>query len=291
MWKVIVMRAARPWGSRLVERLLEAGAEVVAHSSSERKLERLKKRLSSPSRLHTVSGAVGNLEKSLAVAQGTQAIFYDAYLTYDDKPEKVQHHLEVLSSLASATEAKQVIVEGVYRPGGEVRDAIGLDSKVLRIFSPELYGVEATDTLIYYAFQRMVRGKPVRQLFDSTIRLEYAFFEDALRDTLELALSRKASGTWRLRTNGPISQAELLTAACTNAELPLFKPVAGWKLGLLLLAEPRIGQMMEKYLSENHGVGTTNTINYVGGGLTSYEMGATITIERLKAKIDKNVDS
>jgi hypothetical protein len=52
MWKAIVLRAARPWGSRLVELLLEAGVEVVAHSHSERKLKRLKEGLNFPPRLH-----------------------------------------------------------------------------------------------------------------------------------------------------------------------------------------------------------------------------------------------
>lgn len=288
MWKAIVMRAARPWGSRLVELLLEAGAEVVAHSHSERKLKRLKDGLNFPSRLHTVSGPAGNLKELLAVAQGAQVIFYDAYLTYNDKPEKVQHHLKVLSSLAAATGAKRVIVEGVYRPAGEVGAAIGLESNMLRIFSPELYGVEASDTFVYYAFQRMVRGKSIKQLFDSTIRLEYAFFEDALRDTLELALSSAAYGrTWKLPTNGPISQVELLTAAYPDAELPRFERVARWKIGLLILMEPKIGQLMKKYRSENRDV-ATSAINYVGVGLTSYEMGAAITIERLKAKLDNN---
>lgn len=245
-------------GKRARQMSIRGRVEVIAHSRSERKLERLKKRLASPFQLQTISGAV-DLKQLLTLAQ---VIFYDAYLTYDDRPEKVQHHLEVLRSQAY----------------------IGSDSNMLRIFSPELYGAEASDTFVYYAFQRMVHCKTIKQLFDPAIRQEYAFFEDALRDTLELAISSAAYGrTWKLHTNGPISQTELLTAAYPDAALPRFKRVARWKIGLLFLAEPKIRQLMKKYSSNNRGA-ITSAINYVGGHLTSYEVGATITMERLKSK-------
>lgn len=288
MWKAIVMRAARPWGSRLVERLLEAGVEVLAHSRSERKLERLKERFNSPSRLHTISGPVGNLKELLAVAQGARVIFYDAYLTYDDKPKKVQHQLEDISVLAAAIGAKRVIVEGVYAPGEEWVSSMGIDANLLRILSPELYGSEVSNTFVYYAFKRLVRGKSIKQLFDPSVRQEYTFLEDASRDALELALSSTVYGrTWKLRTNGPISLAELLAAACPDVELSRFERVARWKIGLLLLVEPKIGQLMENYRIEHRGA-AVSAINYVGGELTSYEKGAAITIERMMEKLDNN---
>ncbi|RJE90406.1 hypothetical protein D3P07_09430 [Paenibacillus sp. 1011MAR3C5] len=201
MLKAIVMRAARPWGSSLVARLLEMGTEVIAHSRSERKLKMLRERLGSPAQLRTVSGASGNLEELLTMARGTQIIFCDAYLTYEDEPEKVQRYLEVLSTISVETGAKRVIVEGIYRPGNEGEAEIGMGSNMLRILSPELYGSEAKNTIVYYAFQKMARGRPIKQLLAPSVRLEYAFLEDASRDALELALSSSANGrTWKLRT-------------------------------------------------------------------------------------------
>lgn len=289
MRKAIVMRAARPWGSTLVARLLETGAEVIAHSNSKRKLETLKEKLGFPSQLRTVSGSVENLEELLTAARGAEIIFCDAYLTYEDEPEKVQHYLEALSRISLETGAKRVIVEGIYRPGKKREAEIGIDSNMLRILSPELYSSEATNTFVYYAFQKMTRGKPIKQLFAPSVRLEYAFLEDASRDALELALSSSAYGrSWKLRTNGPISQMELLTAGLPKgSELPRFERVARWKLGLLRLTEPMFGQLMDKFHNENPGAGSTAT-KYFGGELTSYEIGSAITIEQMKIKHERS---
>jgi len=54
---------------------------------------------------------VENLEELLTAARGAEIIFYDAYLTYEDEPEKVQHYLEALSRISVETRAKRVIVE------------------------------------------------------------------------------------------------------------------------------------------------------------------------------------
>ncbi|QLG37655.1 SRPBCC family protein [Paenibacillus sp. E222] len=286
MLKAMVVRAGSGWGKALVKQLIGANVEVVAYSGSQRKLEALKEAFSSSSLLRTARGEAGNRSKLLAAAEGVDVIFCGVYLTYDDNPEKVRRMLEAVRSVAAATGAKTVTLEGVYLPADEEEpmnpNLPGATS--MRIFSPELYGDAVSNTLIHYALRKIVQEKPVKLLIDPSVRRDYLYVDDAARYVLELASMESAyGGDWHLRGTGQISQAELFdfTSPVVQAA-PRFEPIGGWQRRLLQLYEPKVKGMLDRYEKRWDALGTYG--KGYGGVSISYQEGIASTVKRMLAK-------
>lgn len=292
MVKAMVVRAGSGWGRALIKQLAGANVEVVAYSGSQRKLEALKGTFSSSSLLRTVRGDAGNPVELLAAAEGVDVIFCGIYLTYDDKPEKVQRMLEAVRSVSAATGARTVLVEGVYRPAEEREPASSsLPGAVsMRIVSPELYGEGASDTIIHYALRKFVRGEPIKQLIDPSVRRNYLYVHDAARYVRELAMMESAYGSdWHLRGNGPISQGELLDlAGAVIQAAPQFEPVGGWQLRLLRWYEPRVKMMLDRYERLGGDVGA-NSLEYGGLSPTPYQESIASTVRHMRRKLQGGV--
>ncbi|WP_212970202.1 NAD-dependent epimerase/dehydratase family protein [Paenibacillus cineris] len=141
--------------------------------------------------------------------------------------------LEAVRSIAVVSGAKMVTLEGVYLPVDR-REQVNLNvpgTTSMRIFSPELYGEGASNTIIHYALRKIVQAKPVKQLIDPSVRRDYLYVDDATRYVLELASMETAfRSAWRLRGSGLISQAELLDLAGSVVQAaPRFEPIGGWQ--------------------------------------------------------------
>ncbi|WP_145946958.1 NAD-dependent epimerase/dehydratase family protein [Paenibacillus sp. Y412MC10] len=287
MCKAMVVRAGSGWGKALVKQLIGANVEVVAYSGSQRKLESLQEAFPSSSLLRTVRGEAGNRTDLLATAEGVDVIFCGVYLTYDDNPEKARRMLKAVRSIALMSGAKMVTLEGVYRPVDEKEP---VNSNVpgttsMRIFSPELYGEAASNTIIHYALRKIVQGKPVKQLIDPSVRRDYLYVDDATRYVLELASMETAYGSnWHLRGSGPISQAELLDlAGSVVQDEPRFEPIGGLQQHLLRWYEPTAKKMLDRYERLGDDLGTFG-IEYSGVSPTSYKEGIASTIKSMMAK-------
>ncbi|MBB3125496.1 nucleoside-diphosphate-sugar epimerase [Paenibacillus rhizosphaerae] len=287
MCKAMVVRAGSGWGKALVKQLIGANVEVVAYSGSQRKLESLQEAFSSSPLLRTVRGEAGNRTDLLAAAEGVDVIFCGVYLTYDDNPEKVRRMLKAVRSIALMSGAKMVTLEGVYRPVDEKEP---VNSNVpgttsMRIFSPELYGEAASNTIIHYALRKIVQGKPVKQLIDPSVRRDYLYVDDAARYVLELASMETAYGSnWHLRGGGPISQAELLDLAGSIVQdAPRFEPIGGLQQHFLRWYEPTAKKMLDRYERLVDNLGTFGT-EYSGVSPTSYKEGIASTIKSMMAK-------
>lgn len=283
MTKAMVVRAGNGWGRALIKQLIHANVEVVAYSGSEQKLEALKERFASSSLLQTVRGAAGNPSELLAAAEGADVIFCGVCLTYDDKPEKARRMLEAVRSVAAATGARTVILEGVYYPADEIPNSPAENS--MRIIVPELYGEEVSDTIIQYALRKIVEGKPVKRLVDPSIRRDYLYAEDAARQARLLALTESAYGRdWILRGNGPISQKELLDLAGSIVQaVPRIESSGGWQLRLLKWYEPRAKKVLEQYerlgeCDKTPGIESSDPCS------TSYQEGIASTVMHLTRK-------
>lgn len=287
MFKVMVVRAGSGWGRALVKQLIGANVEVVAYSGSQRKLDSLQEAFSSSSLLRTVRGEAGNRTDLLAAAEGVDVIFCGVYLTYDDNSEKVRRMLKAVRSIALMSGAKMVTLEGVYRPVDEKEpvNSIVPGTTSMRIFSPELYGEAASNTLIHYALRKIVQGKPVKQLIDSSVRRDYLYVDDATRYVLELASMGTAYGSdWHLRGSGPISQAELLDlAGSVVQDAPRFEPIGGLQQSLLRWYEPTAKKRLDRYERLGDDLGTCGT-EYSGVSPTSYKEGIASTIKSMMAK-------
>ncbi|UKS27995.1 NAD(P)H-binding protein [Paenibacillus sp. HWE-109] len=284
MLKGMVVRAGSGWGRVLVKRLIEENVEVVAYSSSQRKLETLQMNISSPL-LRIVRGDVGNPDELLDAANGVNVIFCGVYLTYDDKPEKVHQMLEFVRSVSAAIGAKLVIVEGVYRPADVKESANVPCPNSMRIFSPELYGEAASNTLIHYALRKIVQGKSVKLPIDPSIRRDYLFVDDAARYAYELASTESAyGGNWHLCGNGSISQAELLDFAGSVVQVaPRFESIGRLQQRLLQWYEPKTRIELVNYERLGKDYGTTS-MAYDGVSPTSYQEGIALTVKHMMDK-------
>lgn len=287
MLKAMVVRAGSGWGRALVKQLIGANIEVVAYSGSQRKLESLQEAFSCSSLLRTVRGDAGNRTDLLAAAEGVDVIFYGIYLTYDDNPEKVRRMLEAVRSIAVVSGAKMVTLEGIYLPV-DGREPVNLNvpgTTSMRIFSPELYGEGAFNTIIHYALRKIAQAKPVKQLIDPSVRRDYLYVDDATRYVLELASMETAySSDWRLRGSGLISQAELLDLAGSVVQAaPRFEPIGGWQQRLLQWYEPTAKNMLDRYERLGEDIGTYGT-EYSGVSPASYKEGIASTMKSLMAK-------
>lgn len=247
MIKALVMRAGSGWGRAMIKQLIGANVEVVAYSGSERKLEALKETFSSSPLLRTVRGDADNPNELLAAAEGVNVVICGVYLTYDDKPEKVRRMLEAVKSVSSVTGARTIILEGVYFPIEETPNSPAENS--MRIIIPELYGEGVSNTIIHYALRKVIQGKPVKRLIDPSVRSDYLYVEDAVRNVRELALVDSAYGKqWNLRGNDPISQKELLDLAGSVVQAdPRIENRGGWQLRLLKWFEPGAKRMLDQY--------------------------------------------
>ncbi|KRE64708.1 NAD-dependent epimerase/dehydratase family protein [Paenibacillus sp. Soil750] len=284
MLKAMVVRAGSGWERVLVKRLVEENVEVIAYSGSQRKLETLQMNIFSPL-LRIVRGDVGNPDELLDAANGVNVIFCGVYLTYDDKPEKVHQMLEAARSVSAAIGAKLVIVEGVYRSVDMKESADVPCPNSMRIFSPELYGEAASNTLIHYALRKIVQGKPVKLPIDPSIRRDYLFIDDAARYVHELAMTESAyGGKWHLCGNGSISQAELLGFAGSVIQIaPRFETIGKWQQRLLQWYEPEMRIKLDSYERYGKSYGTSSKA-YDGVSPTSYEEGIVLTVKHMLEK-------
>jgi nucleoside-diphosphate-sugar epimerase len=282
--KAMVVRAGSGWERVLVKRLIEENVEVVAFSGSQRKLETLQINISTPL-LRTVRGDVSNPEELLDAANGANIIFCGVYLTYDDKPEKMHQMLEAARNVSAAIGAKLVMVEGVYRPAEVKESANDPCPNSMRIFSPEMYGEAASNTLIHYALRKMVQGKPVKLLIDPSIRRDYVFVDDAARYVHELASTESAYGSnWHLCGNGSISQAKLLSFAGSVVQVaPRFETIGKWQQRLLQWYEPKMRIKLDSYERSGKDYGTSS-LAYEGGSPTSYEEGIALSVKHMLEK-------
>ncbi|WP_433616227.1 NAD-dependent epimerase/dehydratase family protein [Paenibacillus cellulositrophicus] len=195
--------------------------------------------------------------------------------------------LEAVRSIAVVSGAKMVTLEGVYLPVDR-REQVNLNvpgATSMRIFSPELYGEGASNTIIHYALRKIVQAKPVKQLIDPSVRRDYLYVDDATRYVLELvSMETTFRSDWRLRGSGLISLAELLDLAGSVVQAaPRFEPIGGWQQRLLQWYEPTAKNMLDRYEWLGEDIGTYGT-EYSGVSPTSYKEGIASTIKSLMAK-------
>lgn len=86
----------------------------------------------------------------------------------------------------------EIIIEGIYRPEGENEQALRSDARYMRLISPELYGADVLNTIIYHQLKKIAQGKSVKSLADPAIRREYLYVADAVQDAVELSSNRIA---------------------------------------------------------------------------------------------------
>ncbi|MCK9860018.1 hypothetical protein [Paenibacillus sp. ATY16] len=283
MIKAMVVRAGSGWGTAMIKQLIGSNIEVVAYSGSKRKLEGLEKKLSSSSLLRTVRGDAGNPRELLAAAEGVDVIFCGTYLTYDDKPDKVRRMLEAVRGVSALTGARTVILEGVYFPADDNPSSPSEAS--MRIMIPELFGEGVSNTIIHYALRKIIQEKPIKRLIDPSVRRDYLYVEDAARYIQELAIADSAYGkNWRLRSNGQISQNELLDLAGSVIQRsPRIESSGGWQLRLLRWYESRAERMLNQY----EQIGTNKKvqgIEFCGPITTPYQESIASTVRHMAKK-------
>jgi len=286
MRKAMVIRAGRGIGGALVEKLIGKGVDVIAYSGSEHKLSRLREALAHSPHLITVQGDVRNSGELLAAADGVDVIFCGIYLTYDEKPNTVRQMLEAVEAVSSRTNAKVVIIEGIYRPADENERLERSELRYLRLISPELYGAEASNTIIHYPLKKIAQGEKAKVLGNPENKREYLYLDDAAQYAVELASKESAYGkTWRLRGGPVISTEELLLIAGSAINTASrIERISGWQWRLLRAYEPKAKAMLDGYERANREL-QEHGLEYSGSSpATSYEAGIAETVTSMVVK-------
>ncbi|XOK62200.1 hypothetical protein ACJ7K1_03425 [Paenibacillus elgii] len=287
MKKAMVIRVGKGISRALTEKLIGADIDVIAYSGSRRKLALLEEAFAQSPRLRTVQGDIRDSEALLAAAaDGVDVIFCGIYLTYDEKPEKVRQMLEAVESVSANTGTKVVLIEGIYRPAGEKGEALCSDARFLHLISPELYGADVSNTIIYDSLKKIAQGKTVKLMTDPKVRRKYLYASDAVQDVLEIASQESSFGkTWRLGGGPTVTAEELIGIAGSAVQAtPRIERVSGWKLKWLQWHEPRVMEILDRYDGGGRD-GQEGGLEYVqSGSSTSYEKGITITVAGIKEK-------
>lgn len=288
MKRAMVVRVGKGMSGALVETLIEAGVDVVACSGSRRKLTALEEACGRSPRLRAVQGDVREANVLRAAAsEGVDVIFCCVYQTYDDRPEAVLPMLAAVDSVSAAIGAKVVVIEGVYRPAAGDARTQRPDSRTMRLLSPELFGAEVPNTIVYSAFKKAVQGKKVPLPGDPDDRREYAYAPDAARNVAELASQEARYGNvWRLGGRNASVRELLDIAGSVMQTRPRIEPVRDWKLKLLLRLEPEWKDVLDRYRQGNAGRSPLPEI--AGGvGASTMESGVAATVAGIREKLAK----
>ncbi|MCD9023042.1 hypothetical protein [Cohnella silvisoli] len=286
MKKAMVVRAGKGVGSALIKNLIGAGVDVVAYSGSRRKLSALEAAFAHSLHLHTVLGDVRDQGDLLAAAsEGVDVIFCGIYLTYDENPDKVRQMLEAVEKVSAKTDAKVVIIEGIFRPAGENEQALHPDARYMRLISPELYGANVSNTIIHYSLKKIAQGKTVKLMANPAIRRNYVYVADAVHDAVALASQDSSFGnTWRLRGGPAITAEEFIGIAGSVVHaIPRIEKISGWKWRMLQWYEPRAKEILDRY--DRGGGSQEFGLEYAeSSAATSYEAGIAATIAGMLEK-------
>lgn len=262
MRKAMVVRAGSALESALIEKLEAQGTETIAVSKLNQQTP----------------------QELLGAADGVDAIFYGAFLRYDDKPEKVRRISEIVMEAAHRTGAKVVRIEGIYQMEGETgtHDTPSL----LRIQSPELYGASVKNTIMHYMLKKLAEGKKITTIGSLDAPREYLYLPDAVSRIVELASWETAYGqTWHIRSGASIPLRQLLAIAGSAIGIqPKLEPIGGWKLRLLHRYDSRIREILNRYELATQTLHKDRLALMGTVPITPYEIGVAETICHMIAR-------
>jgi len=251
MKQALVIRPSGGMGGALAAELLARGFRTTALVGSERKKEKLNRRLEFGFKLETAVGKLTDVDVVSRAGEGADAIFFHANTTYDEKANRAES-LRAAAAAAKRLGIRLVALDGVYRalhPSYErelAAVAAEFPETVTAVRLPEVYGASARNTVLYYTLKKLARGEPGVWFGDPDAPREYAYLTDAAKVAVDLADAepafpgriRRMTGFGQIGANGLLD----IARAAVGAEAKL-KKASGWQLAALQLWDGRVKEL------------------------------------------------
>lgn len=232
MKKVLVLGASGGMGYSIVKELAQRGIEVVAFARGKEKLQKL---FQDNAGVTIKSGDVFDLESLKEASAGVDTIFQAMNIPYSEWEQKLHIVMKNILETAKHANAKLVLVDNIYaygrNPGhlvtedtpkkphtkkGNIRLQLEImvkqsDLPFLIAHFPDFYGPNATNTILNYTFEGVIKNKKALFVGDKKIAREYIFTPDGAKALVELALHDSAYGqNWNIPGSGVISGDEIV---------------------------------------------------------------------------------
>ncbi|HHW39166.1 MAG TPA: SDR family NAD(P)-dependent oxidoreductase [Bacillales bacterium] len=232
MKKVLVLGASGGMGYSIVKELAQREIDVVAFARGKEKLNKL---FQDEEKVTIKSGDVFDLESLKEAAVGVDTIFQAMNIPYSEWEKKLPVVMNNILETAKHANAKLVLVENIYaygrNPGhlvsedtpkkphtkkGNIRlqlEQIVKQSSMPCLIAhfPDFYGPNATNTILNYTFEGVIKNKKALFVGDKKIAREYIFTPDGAKALVELALIDSAYGqNWNIPGSGVITGDEIV---------------------------------------------------------------------------------
>ncbi|GGE82586.1 nucleoside-diphosphate-sugar epimerase [Priestia taiwanensis] len=233
--KVLVLGASGGMGYALVKELCARGISVVAFARGKEKLRQL---FQQEKLVEIIGGDVFNLEEVEKAAQGVEIIFHAINVPYEEWTDKQPQLLANILHVAKQRATKLVMVDNIYAYGrsngkkvtedvqknphtkkGKIRLQLEKMAKqsgvdVLICHFPDFYGPHATNTLLHFTLEQIVRNKRAMFVGDLHIAREYIYTPDGARALVELALRNDTyNQNWNIPASDLITGTEIVSLA------------------------------------------------------------------------------
>ncbi|MEC1745817.1 SDR family NAD(P)-dependent oxidoreductase [Schinkia azotoformans] len=238
MKKVLVLGASGGMGYSIVKELAQRGIEVVAFARGKEKLNKL---FRDDAKVTINSGDVFDLEGLKEASAGVDTIFQAMNIPYSEWEQDLHIVMRNILGTAKHANAKLVLVDNIYaygkNPGhlvtedtpkkphtkkGNIR--LQLETMVkqsnlpfLIAHFPDFYGPNATNTILNYTLEGVIKNKKTLFVGDKKIAREYIFTPDGAKALVELALLDSAYGqNWNIPGSGVITGDEIVDILCDH---------------------------------------------------------------------------
>lgn len=232
MKKVLVLGASGGMGYSIVKELAQRGIDVVAFARGKEKLNKL---FQNEEKVTIKSGDVFDLVSLKEASDGVDTIFQAMNIPYSEWEQNLPVMMNNILETAKYADAKLVLVDNIYaygrNPGqlvteetlkqphtkkGNIRlqlETMVKQSNQLFLIAhfPDFYGPNATNTILNYTFEGVIKNKKALFVGDKKIAREYIFTPDGAKALVELALNDSAYGqNWNIPGSGVITGDEIV---------------------------------------------------------------------------------
>ncbi|HHY74752.1 MAG TPA: SDR family NAD(P)-dependent oxidoreductase [Bacillus bacterium] len=232
MEKALVLGASGGMGSSIVKELAQRGIDTIAFARGKEKLDKL---FQNEEKVTIWPGDIFELENLKKAASGVDVVFHAMNIPYPEWEGKLPVLVKNIIEASKDANAKLVLVDNIYaygrNPGtlvteetpknphtkkGKIRlqlEAMVKNSNVPYIIAhfPDFYGPNATNTILNYTFEGVIKNKRSMFVGDLKVAREYIFTPDGAKALVELALMESAYGqNWNIPGSGVITGDEII---------------------------------------------------------------------------------
>lgn len=211
MKHAIVLGASGGIGYALTMKLASKGVKVTAFARDEKKLKRL---FMNQPNISIHSGDMLNEEDIRAVVKKQAVLFHAINFPYSIWDKAHMEGVQTLIKVAKHTDAKVVLADNIYAYGeqekpvaedgvkkphtrkGKIRlemekELLKSEVPALIAHLPDLYGPNATNTLIHETLRSAVKGKKANYIGSPELSREFLYTIDGAQQMVELAMKEE----------------------------------------------------------------------------------------------------